>query len=164
MSSEMTTKRPSRKLSTRAPRSDNEGPKNVPWKKLPKVPKLAHSGFGRGRPTKMHVATLVRIREACVWNSSPSYSFLARYLGVTDATFQRWLGRYVGLREKIERWRSLSLHRLRVVARKEAMAGDGKMLRFLLERRDQDFKPNQTINLNDVTPNNDVGVPRPEFG
>lgn len=107
--------------------------------------------------------TLHTIRVVCRVTANPTYAFIASSIGVSVMTFHRWLNRYVGLRERIEEWRNEGMRTLRRIAFKIAKSGDGKMLRYLLDRRDDDFKPREQIDVNDITPNYSRDVAQPDF-
>ena len=117
----------------------------------------------RGRPTLMSGTLLVAIRAICRVTCNPSYQFIAHTIGISELTFARWIKEYSGLREAIDAWRAEGIHRLRKKAYAIAKQGDGKMLRYILDRRDKDFMPREQVDHQDITPNFDRILARPDF-
>jgi len=117
---------------------------------------------GRGRPSKLTQARLAQIEMICKLTVNPSYYAIARTVGVTEATFHQWLHSFKGLRELIDKWCAHPLMKLRKKAYKMAMNGDSSTLRFLLERRDDDFRDQRRVEL-DIKPVFDESVPPPTF-
>ena len=118
---------------------NDTGGKKEPWRELPKV-ELARKLPGLGRPSKLTGPVLKQIETICMLEANPSYRTIAKIIGVKHTTFHAWLNEYRGLREQVDSWRQTALQSLRRAAVSEARNGDMRTLRWLLDRRDRDFK------------------------
>jgi hypothetical protein len=136
------------------PRSLRKG--DAPFKKLPPMPE-------EGPKSEISPVQLKQIQTVCRLEANPSYKTIAEALGVTQFVLGNWMIIYEDLRLQIDSWRQAGLARMRRKAQALAEAGDGNMLRFMLERRDPDFKKNgDTTGHGDALDDN-TNVPDPTF-
>jgi hypothetical protein len=117
--------------------------KCAPWRRLPKVEKTRKIK-GKGRPSKMSGAVLLQIETVCKVGGRPSYRSIAEFIGVDHKTFHRWLDEFIDLRQRIDQWRQQGLFTLRKKGWALAKDGDGRMIRYYLDRLEPDFSPNSS--------------------
>jgi len=135
------------------PRSLRKG--DAPYKKLPPMPE-------EGPLSEISPVQLKQIQTVCRLEANPSYKTIAEALGVQYSVLNTWMVSYEDLRLQIDAWRQAGLARMRRKAQALAEAGDGNMLRFMLERRDPDFKKNGDLASGDALESN-TEVPDPTF-
>lgn len=111
--------------------------KHVPWRDLPKISRPHGQA---GRPTHLNEVTLAQIKTVCDSCAAPSDAYIARVVGVNLMVFKRWLSEYIGLREMVDEWKAAGIRPLREKAVRDAHSEGGKMLQWILERRDPDFR------------------------
>lgn len=119
----------------------------------------------RGRPTLLTSERLAQIQTICHLCCNPPYTFISQYLGIRHQTFMQWLSDVKGFRKSIDRWRAEGMYLLRTKAYKIATRkhGDPKMLRYLLDRLDPQFRPKTGLEVDVIPPNYDRALDRPDI-
>lgn len=115
-----------------------------------------------GRPSKYTFARQQKIKYCCKRHAYPSYNFIASYVGVAISTFHSWLNSVIGLRESIDHWRARGMADLREKSYLMALHGNTRMLKLLLQSRDDDFRPQLEIS-GDIQANWSLDTPPPEL-
>lgn len=103
----------------------------------------SHPVFGVQPAAELDEHVLANIRAVCTGDVSPSYSMIAARVGVSEGTLRRWLDEHPALEGKISEWRAEGMAVLRRRAYELAVEGNPAMLKFLMESRDADFRPDE---------------------